>query len=144
MPACKLGNVACIKIESIKSAKSTNVVELDALGPGRTIQIEVEADTGATITVVKAEMLGDMDWLDLEPTNVHIKGYSGIVEPCIGKATVNYQRGARKHQEVVFFSNETTSNFLSRDACKAFGIIPQGFPHEQLNSLKQEDRCQVG
>ena len=36
----------------------------------------------------------------------------------------------------IYFSHKATSNFLSRDACKAFGIIPKGFPHEQLNSVK--------
>ena len=38
--------------------------------------------------------------------------------------------------EDVFFSNTSTANFLSRDACKAFGIISKGFPFVQLHSVK--------
>ena len=76
-----------------------------------------------------------MDWVKLSPTDVHIRGYSGIAEPCLGKATVNLKMKNRCHKEDIFFSHKATSNFLSRDACKAFGIIPKGFPHEQLNSV---------
>ena len=71
----------------------------------------------------------------LSPTDVHIRGYSGIAEPCLGRASINLKIGRRYHKDDIFFNNKETSNFLSRDACKAFGIIPKGFPHEQLNSL---------
>ena len=98
----------------------------------------MEADTGANISVVQAEMMQDLDWVELEQTNVHIQGYSGIAEPCLGHAKVNLRFGTRYHEEDVFFSNTTTANFLSRDACKAFGIIPKGFPHVQLNSVKMD------
>ena len=138
MPACRYKKVASIKIEAINSATTTNAVELNALGPDTEVSIEVEADTGANITVAKEELLQELDWVELEPTNVYIKGYSGIAEPCLGKATINLQRGARYHEEDVFFSNKSTVNFLSSDACKAFGIIPKGFPHEQLNAVKSD------
>ena len=81
--------------------------------------------------------------MTIESTDFHIRGYSGIVEPCVGKATVNLKLGQRCHAEEVFFSKETTGNFLSRDACKAFGIIPRGFPHEQLNAVKLRQRTRV-
>ena len=77
-----------------------------------------------------------LPWSELEPTDVHIRGYSGIAETCCGKSRVKMQMGSKFHDEDVFFSNQATSNFLSREACKAFGIIPKGFPHEQLNSVK--------
>ena len=136
MPACKAKKVSCIKVEKVHSTTSTNMITVKALGPETSIPVEVEADTGANITVVKAEVLQELDWVKLSPTDVHIRGYSGIAEPCLGKATVNLKMKNRCHKEDIFFSHKTTSNFLSRDACKAFGIIPKGFPHEQLNSVK--------
>ena len=64
---------------------------------------------------------------------MHILEYSGVAEPCLGKAYVKFQKGNRSSLEIVYFSNKTTSNFLSRDACMAFGIIPSGFPHAEVN-----------
>ena len=106
-----------------------------AKGPAKHVSVNLEADTGANITVLKAGILEDMNWVNIEPTNMHIKGYSGIAEPCLGKAVVTFQHGNRSHQEEVFFSNQATSNFLSRDACMEFGIIPKGFPNVQVNTF---------
>ena len=33
-----------------------------------------------------------------------------------------------------------TSNYLSRDACTMFKIIPKGFPHAEVNVLKASDK----
>ena len=33
-----------------------------------------------------------------------------------------------------------TSNYLSRDACIMFKIIPIGFPHDEVNVLKASDK----
>ena len=57
MPACKFKKINCIKIEAINSTKSTNIVEISALGPETSVNIEAEADTGANITLAKAELL---------------------------------------------------------------------------------------
>ena len=43
----------------------------------------VEADTGANITVFKAESLKEMAWVELEQTEMQSQGYSGIVENCV-------------------------------------------------------------
>ena len=112
MLACRPKTVACIKVESINSAKSTNVVELNVLGPDTSVQIEVEADTGANITMAKAKILQELKWVKLEPTNVHIRGYSGVAKPCLGKAEINLQRGTRSHAEEVFFSITSTAIFF--------------------------------
>ena len=46
---------------------------------------------------------------------------------------------------MAYFSNTTTSNFLSRDACIALGIIPKGFPHEQVHAIKPvQDKMGAG
>ena len=107
-----------------------------AMGPEKSWPIKLEADTGANVTVMTAGILEDMDWVDMEETNMKIKGYSGIAEECVGKARISLRRGTRTHKEEVFFSNATTSNFLSRDACMAFGIIPKGFPEAEVNGVK--------
>ena len=70
----------------------------DGIRSKQRIKLEVEADTGANISVAKAEILQEMDWIELEPTNVHIKGYSGMAEPCVGKAKVSFPRGANSHE----------------------------------------------
>ena len=98
--------------EPFNTTKSTNIVQLTALVPNNSIELEVEADTGANITVAKAEILEEMDWIEMEPTNVHIKGYSGIAEPCVCKAKVNLKRRNKSHKEKVFFGNSSTSNFF--------------------------------
>ena len=110
-------------------------VESAVVRPDAEVPMTMEADTGANITVVKAENLENLDWIKIEPTNVHIMGYSGTAEPCLGHIKINLRRGGRSHVEDVFFSNTSTANFLSRDACKAFGTIPKGFPFVQLHSV---------
>ena len=76
MIACKRGKVNCIKIGSLNRARSTNVIEMKAKGPKKIIPIQLEADTGANITVMRADMLEVMDWVKMEPTSMHIQGYS--------------------------------------------------------------------
>ena len=75
--------------------------------------------------------------MDLEQSNVHIRGYDGNSKPCCGKAI--FQRNSRKHEEEVFFSNEATANYLSRGACLALGIIPKSFPHGECDAIKSEE-----
>lgn len=63
MPAGKAKKVGSINIEEVNSTKSTNVVEVTAVGPDASIPIEIEADRGANITVVKADTLQNMEWV---------------------------------------------------------------------------------
>ncbi len=49
--------VNCIKIEKVNRTKCTNIVRMKALRPNSSVNIEAEADTGANITVLKAELL---------------------------------------------------------------------------------------
>ena len=100
----------------------------------------MEADTGTNITVFKAESLQEMEWVELEQTEMQIQGYSGIAENCVGKAKVTLQLGSRAQDEEIYFSNMATSNYLSRDACIMFKIIPKGFPHAEVNTLKASDK----
>ena len=100
----------------------------------------MEAGTDANITVFKAELLQVMAWVELEQTEMQIQGYSGIAENCVGKATDTLQLGSRIHDEEIYFSNMATSNYLSRDACIMFKIIPKGFPHAEVNVLKGSDK----
>lgn len=81
-------------------------------------------------------MLHDLKGVDLEPTDVHIKGYNGIAEPCVGKAKVDLQMGRYLHDEEIFFSSATKVNVLSRDACRSLGIIQKKFPHERVKMVK--------
>ena len=117
MHACQSKRVHCIQIESVHSAKSTNLVNLKVMGSNSSVEVEAEADTGANISVFKGDELQDLNWMNLEHTNVHIKGYDGTAKSCLGKAVMKLQLGNKIHQEEIFFSNSTTSNFLSRDAC---------------------------
>ena len=139
MEACRSKKVSCIKVEADNCAQSTNNVEVAVVGPDAEVPMTMEADTGANITVVRAENLENLDWIEIEPTNVHIKGYSGTAEPCLGHAKINLRRGGRSHLEDVFFSNTSTANFLSKDACKALAIIPKRFPFVQLHSVKGDE-----
>ena len=123
--ACKSRRVSCIKVESLNSLTPSNEVNFNILGPDGAVEVKAEADTGATITVFKAEMYGEFTWMDLEQSNVHIRGYDGNSKPCCGKARAVFQRNTRRHEEEVFFSNEATANYLSRGACLALGIIPK-------------------
>ena len=137
MLACKARKrVCCIKIGNLNSAKSTNVINIDVQGPENSVKINMEADTGANITVLKGAMIEDLDWVNLEPTNVHIKGYDGVAKACLGKFELNFHNGTKLFKEMAYFSNSTTSNFLSRDACIALGIVPKGFPNEQVSTVK--------
>ena len=63
---------------------------------------------------------------------MHDQGYSAVVEPCLGKAFLWFQKGKRSNIEEVYFSNKATSNFLSRDACMALRIVPPGFPDAEF------------
>ena len=139
-PACQSKRVNCIKIESVHSATSTNLVNLKVNGPKSDMDVEAEADTGANITVFKGDMLQDMDWVNLANTNVHIKGYDGTAKSCLGKSVIDLKLGNKIRKEEIFFSNSTTSNFLSRDACMALGIIPKGFSYEQVHAVKLGDQ----
>ena len=126
MAACKQPKrVNCIKIENLNSAKSTNIIDLDVLGPENSVKIDVEADTGANITVLKGEMIEDLNWVEMDATNIHLKGYDGMAKACLGKFELNLQNGTKSYKEIAYFSNSMTSNFLSRDACIALGIIPK-------------------
>ena len=136
MPACRSDKDNCATIADIYSSKSSEMLRIQAVGPKNSVSMDVVADTGANITVIKAENLQDLDWIVLEPTNMHVRGYSGVAEPCVGKAKIKIKVGSHAHLEEVYFSLKATSNFLSKDACKAFGIIPKGFPYEQLNAIK--------
>ena len=94
MPACRAKKVSCIKIEDFHSTKFTNMVKVKSIGPVTSIPVEVEANTGANIAVMKADVLQELYWVELEPTDVHIRGYSVIVEPCFGKSNHQSQNGS--------------------------------------------------
>ena len=55
---------------SVNCARSTTIVERSAIGPEKRHPIKVEADTGASITVFKAESQQEMAWLELEQTEM--------------------------------------------------------------------------
>ena len=116
MPACRSKKVHCIEIESVHSVNSTNLVNFKVTGSESSVDEEAEADMGASITVFKGGVLEDITWVELENMNVHIKGYNGTAKSCLGKAVIDLQLGQKFHKEEIFFSNVTTSNFLSRDA----------------------------
>ena len=66
--------------------KSTNKVEIMAMGrskngPRSMVPVCVEADAGANITLLKAETLEDLDWVQMSVTDMHVQGYSGVVKP---------------------------------------------------------------
>ena len=93
MPACKLPKrVNCIIIESLNSEKSTNNINIDAQGLEKSVKIEMEADTGTNIAVLKGAMMENLNSVQLEPTNVQIKGYDGIAKACLGKFEHNLHR----------------------------------------------------
>lgn len=77
--------INCIKIESINSAISANVVEVEIQGPEKAVKVEMEADTGANINVFEGDAMQYLDWVDLQPTKVRIKGYDGVAKPCLGE-----------------------------------------------------------
>ena len=78
MPTCRLNRISCIKIEPVNMAKSTNVEKIMARGPSENVPINVEADTGANITLLKAEILKDLDRVQIESTDMYIRGYNGV------------------------------------------------------------------
>ena len=51
-------------------------------------------------------------------------------------AKIELQLGKKTHEETVYFSDNTESNFLSRGACKALHIIHAGFSTEQVSSVQ--------
>ena len=73
MPACRAHRIACIKVKSVNTTTSTNIVQLTAFGLNNSIELEFESNTGANIIVSKAEILKEIDWIDVAPTNVNIK-----------------------------------------------------------------------
>ena len=97
--------------------------------------VQVEADTGANITLFQQEMLRHIKRTRLQPTNIHDMTFNGEADPCLGKAVVTLDLGNRRWKEMVFFSKFTKSNILSRGACMKLGLIPEGFPYEQVHTV---------
>ena len=64
-------------MKSVNSVKSTNVIEIIANGPYKDVPIQLEADTGVNITVLKAIYLEDLDRVEIEDTDMHIQGTMG-------------------------------------------------------------------
>ena len=64
MNACPSKRVNCIKIGSVHSAKSTNLVNLKAMGSTSSVEIEAEADTGANISAFKGDKLEYLKWIN--------------------------------------------------------------------------------
>ena len=102
----------------------------------------MEADTGANLTLFSAQTMEDMSGLnlDLEHTDMHVKGFDSSKTRCRAMAKVRFQLGSAIHEEMVYFSDHTESNFLSIGACKALRIIHSGFPTQQVNSLKKDGK----
>lgn len=136
-PACRVKRVSGIKVEAVNSAKSTNVVEIIANGPYKDVPIQLKADTGAIITVMNAKSLEELDWVEIEDTNMHIQGYNGKAEPCFGKASINFKRGNRCSPHIVYFSHEAVSNLLSKDAFMALGFVPSYFSYAEVNVVME-------
>ena len=139
MHACRMKKVSCIKFEKLHSIRDSNTVMLKALGTESDVDVLVEADTGANLTVFSAQTMEDMSGLnlDLEHTDMHVKGFDSSKTRCRAMAKVRLQLGREVHEEMVYFSDHTESNFLSIGACKALRIIHSGFPTQQVNSLKK-------
>ena len=51
------------KVESLNSLTKSNTVRFNIVVPSRKAEVIAEADTGATITVFKAEMIKHLNWL---------------------------------------------------------------------------------
>ena len=136
MPACRLKKVNCIKIENLNSIRDTNAVTLKALGPDCDLDFVVEADTGASVTLFSSKLIEDMPWINLESTDMHVKGFNSSIRRCKTMAKIELRLGKKTHEETIYFSDHTDSNFLSRGACKALYIIHAGFPTEQVSSMQ--------
>ena len=85
MPACRLIGSNYIKIEAVNMAKSTDVVKIMAMGRSKNVPINLEAETGGNVTFLIAGVMQDLDWVQMEATDMHIQGCSGVTEPCLRK-----------------------------------------------------------
>ena len=99
--------------------------------------IQLEADTGANITVMTAKYLDELDWVEIEDTNMHIQEYNGKAEPCFGKTSINFKRVNCCTTQIVYFSHKAVANFLSIDACMALAFVPSDFPYAEVNVVME-------
>lgn len=128
MPACKYKKVHCIKIEFVNCAKYSNTVDMIAKGPKQGVQIKLEADTGANITVLKAIIMEDLDLVNMEPTNLHIQGYCETPEPCLGKAFINLQRSNRWRKKSPFLASKLLPTFYPEMHAWNLELYQKDFP----------------
>ena len=111
MPACRVKKVNCIKIKNINSIRDTNVVTLKALGPDCDLDVVVEADTGAKVTLFSSKVIEDMPWINLESTDMHVKGFDSSIRRCKAVAQIELRLGKKIHKETVYFIDHTEAFF---------------------------------
>ena len=106
MRACKSR-----KVESLNSLTKSNKVRFNIVGPSRKTEVNAEADTGASITVFKADMMEHLSWLELEDTSMVVQAYDGGSNTLLEKERAQFQRGHLTHEEHIYFSQDTKYNF---------------------------------
>lgn len=70
-----------------------------------------KANTEASFTVTKYDVLQKLSWVKVSPTSSHITGCCGIAEPSLGKATVKLQMA---HRSLVESTMEQLQRWLLR------------------------------
>ena len=63
-------------------------VTLKTLGLDCELDVVVEADTGASITLFKTKLIGYIPWIDLDSTIMHVKGFDSSVQRCNAMAKI--------------------------------------------------------
>ena len=70
------------------------------VGPEKSVEIEVQADTGSDVTVFNSKVMEHLDWMQLENTNVQLKAFDGRARRCLGAAVLQLQRGKKTCKDV--------------------------------------------
>ncbi|KAK8378978.1 hypothetical protein O3P69_009604 [Scylla paramamosain] len=108
-----------------------------ALGKGAKHRTAAVADTGAQVCVAGAALLSS---LNIQPTQ--LQGRAGLRDVadlplrCLGSCRCDIYLGGHATQQEVYFVPSARSLFLSLSACKELGLVPAGFPHHSLPTIR--------
>ncbi|GFO13770.1 hypothetical protein PoB_004027500 [Plakobranchus ocellatus] len=138
---------------------STPQIESTLCGPTRTTTILAVADTGCQSCLASTSFLNQLglNISHLIPTSMKMRAANqntiGIVGALILRVTGFTQSlESKTTRQIVYFSHSTDKLFLSMEACRDLGIIPDTFPsiesvmtdssamHNDTNN-PNEDRC---
>ena len=119
-----------VDVQALPSDAEDLGVESTLPGPSDTANVLAVADTGCQSCLAGTSLLHQLglNASHLTPTTMKMRAANRAAIKIIGAMAVRMVHSGRMSRQIVYITDSTDKLFLSMEACKDLGLIPDSFP----------------